>query len=340
MSLDNASEGAQNGMHLQRIHLVSRYVVLLLLAVLTVLAGCRAFEPETVVVNKPPDTFIIGAPMEEGGGYYHYHVFWYGSDQDGTVERFVWALTDTTVQDVDTTVDEEDVRFNPALDANHLDFAHWTTKKDSIFDFQINQGSLTSYRMTLHMVAQDDFGDFDRTPARLLFFANALGNPTISFFRVDQNPAGNDTVALAFGVVDTVGARKSYMLTWRGSTPNIRGYDLDALRLVDTVEPFDDGLLGYKWLIKGELGEDRGWYPKKPLPASSDSFSYFGDVTSLYFRNDGTAADPFHADLGSSVVSLLVNSTDVAGVEVLPFEQEFQIVVNYDPQTLILNKQQ
>ena len=85
------------------------------------LAGCRAFVPEAVIVNKAPETFIIGAPVEHGGGYYRFHVFWYGSDSDGRVERFVWALTDTTVQDDDTTDDEEDVRFNPALDSSTLD---------------------------------------------------------------------------------------------------------------------------------------------------------------------------------------------------------------------------
>ena len=73
-------------MYLLRNQFAPRLLVWLLLAAVTVLAGCRAFEPETVVVNKAPETYIIGAPMEEGGGYYHYHVYWYGSDQDGTVD--------------------------------------------------------------------------------------------------------------------------------------------------------------------------------------------------------------------------------------------------------------
>ena len=75
-----------------------------------VLTRCRAFQPEAVVVNKAPETYIIGAPAEDGGGYFHFHVYWYGSDEEGRVERFVWAVTDTTVQDDRTSDDEEDIR--------------------------------------------------------------------------------------------------------------------------------------------------------------------------------------------------------------------------------------
>ncbi len=102
--------------------LLSLWLTVVLVGLL-LFAGCRAFEPEAVIVNKAPETYIIGAPLENGGGYYHFHVYWYGSDEDGRVERFVFALTDTTVQDLDTAEDEEDTRFNPALDADHLEFA-------------------------------------------------------------------------------------------------------------------------------------------------------------------------------------------------------------------------
>ena len=34
---------------------------------LVIFAGCRAFEPEAVIVNKAPETYIIGAPPGERG---------------------------------------------------------------------------------------------------------------------------------------------------------------------------------------------------------------------------------------------------------------------------------
>ncbi len=305
-----------------------------------VLTGCRAFVPEAVIVNKAPETYIIGAPTESGGGYYHFHVYWYGSDADGRVERFVWALTDTTVQDEDTTEDEEDTRFNPALDASTLAIANWTTRTDSIFDFRIEQGTRPSADFTLHMVAIDDMGAYDRTPARLHFFSNTLGNPSIRFFRI----VGADTVALAAGQADTVGYRKPYTVGWKGETPNIVGYDRDALARVDTIYPFDDGLFGYKWQLLGDLGNncvptlEDCWHPRRFNESTGDSFSYFGEVSSLTFLNDGSSqTNPFRKLLPSGSVNLLVNSVDVAGVEVADFQREFRFLVNFDPQTIVLN---
>lgn len=305
-----------------------------------VLTGCRAFQPEAVVVNKPPETFIIGAPPYDGGGYYHFHVFWYGSDADGTVEKFVWALTDTTIQDEDTTDDEEDQRFNPALDASTLEIGRYTTRTDSVFDFKIDQGIAPSYDMTLHMVAIDDFGDFDRTPARLHFFSNTLGNPSLTFFRIE----GTDTIPIPQGVPDTVGFGFPYTVYWAGQSPNIRGFSEEQLAAADTVLPYWDGLLGFKYLLSGDLGgncvpslEDC-WNPRRFNEATGDSFSVFSDsVRTLAFRNDNSSDDPFGKLLPSGAVNLQVNSIDIAGVEVANFMRPFSFLVNFDPQTLILD---
>ena len=199
----------------------------------TLLFGCRAFEPEAVIVNRPPQTYIIGSPAETSGAYFHFHVFWYGTDEDGFVERYVWALTDTSLQDYteDSTGDEEDERFNPALNINHLEIGTWTTRTDTVFDFQINQGSNLSQNMTLHMVAQDDRGAFDRTPARLHFFSNAVGRPRVLFYR-DEIAEGNE-----FANFDTVAFGRPLFLRWTGSTPNIAAYDPVLLAQRDTVPP-------------------------------------------------------------------------------------------------------
>ena len=337
---------------------------LLFVAVLAVMAltGCRAFQPEAVVVNKAPETFIIGAPVENGGGYYRFRVFWYGSDTDGRVERFVWALTDTSVQDDETTDDEEDVRFNPALDASTLDIGHWTTKTDSIFNFTIFQGVTPSIDMTLHMVAVDDYGDFDRTPARLHFFSNTLGNPAINFFRV----VDDQMIPIAIGQADTVGFGVQYHVHWEGSSPNIRGYSAEALALADTVPdyrddleaglpvPLGDGLLGFKYRLIGELGGNcvpsltDCWSPRKFNEATGDSFSVFvlhdrdgnllPPIQDLIFKNEVQGSDdPFEKLLNSGAVNLEVNSIDVAGVEVSNFLRPYSFVVNFDPETIMLD---
>ncbi len=329
--------------------------------VVLLLTGCRAFQPEAVIVNKAPETFIIGAPLEHGGGYYRFHVFWYGSDTDGRVDRFVWALTDTSVQDEDTTDDEEDVRFNPALDSSTLDIGHWTTRTDSIFNFTIDQGVQPSYDMTLHMVAVDDFGDFDRTPARLHFFSNTLGNPIIKFFQVIDG----SMIEVPAGQADTVGFGVPYQVHWEGESPNIRGYSPEALALVDTVPdfradleaglpvPMGDGMLGFKYRILGDLGGNcvpsltDCWSPRKFNEASGDSFSVFvlhdrhGNllpaVQDLIFKNEAFSGDIFEKLLPSGAVNLEVNSVDVAGVEVANFMRPFTFMVNFDPETIMLD---
>jgi len=312
---------------------------LCVIAALVAVAGCRAFQPEAVQVNKAPETYIIGAPPEDSGGYYRFHVYWYGRDEDGRVERFVWALTDTSMQKPDTTEDEEDERFNPALDASTLAIGRWTTRTDSVFNFKIDDGVNTSADKTLHMVAVDDFGDYDRTPARLHFFTNTLGSPDLSFFRVE----GSDTIAVVAGQVDTVGFGMLYEVTWRGRSPNVRGYSPAALRLVDTVAPYDDGLFGYKWKLNGALGGNCQpsltdcWRPRNFDAATNDSFSYFAPVTRLVFANDGSGDSPFLKRLPSGTVSVEVNSIDIAGVEVANYLRPFDFSVNFDPETKILN---
>ncbi len=301
--------------------------------------GCRAFQPVTTVVNKPPETYLTGAPTEHGGGYYRFHVYWYGRDLDGRVERFAWALTDGTLQDPHSNDDEEDQRFNPALNASTLDIARWTTRTDSVFSFTIDDGASPSASLTLHMAAQDDQGAYDRTPARLHFFANSLGNPVLSFFRVE----GTDTVPLARGEVDTVGYGRPRRLLWRAQSPNLRGYGEAALALLDTLPPVTDGILGYKWRVDGIPGEDCDatlvdcWHPRRFDEATNDSFSYFGSGTGVLLRNDGSDRSILGRLLPSGTLTLTANAIDIAGVEVAEGARQQKIVVNRDPQTLVLD---
>ncbi|MBK9471668.1 MAG: hypothetical protein IPO18_05210 [bacterium] len=328
--------GVPTGLPAVRLRALTAAVALLLAVTL---GGCRAFHPEAALVNKAPETYIIGAPTEHGGGYYRFHVYWYGRDEDGYIERFVWALSSGTAQDPRTDDDEEDRFFNPGVNASTLAVGHWTTRTDSIFNFTVDNGANPSAERTLHLVALDDRGAFDRTPARLHFFANSLGSPTMQFFRIN----GTDTVAMAPGAVDTVGYGHPYRLAWLARSLNIRGYGDETLALLDTLPPLTDGIVGYKWLIRGLPGEECDttnedcWHPRRFNESTNDSFSYFGDDTALRFANDGSATGTFQRLLPSGTIEVHANAIDIAGVEVAESERRFRFIVNFDPQTLLLD---
>ncbi len=308
-----------------------------LLVVVVALVGCRAFQPETVIVNHPPETYITGAPQEGFGGQFHFHVFWTGTDRDGHVERFVWALTDSTIQDPETEEDDEDTRFNPAEFSQTLEIGHWTTRTDTVFDFQIGNGSITSADKTFHIVAVDDRGDFDRTPARLYFLSNALGAPYIDFYSdVEQTPATR------FADFDTIGYAHPYEFTWAGGTPNINSYTEAQLAQTDTLPPLD-GLFGFKYrlpldVICDDISQDC-WQPAVLNPQTNRLESYYSEVNHLQFTSDNSGSDVFHRRLSPSVHTLLVNTVDVAGVEIPVAEQPLNFVINYDPDTRILRNE-
>lgn len=335
------SHGQLAGKALTDMRIQTRQVAgYLLIGVLTlsILFGCRAFEPETVIVNKAPETYLTGAPVEEGGGLFHYHLFWRGTDHDGRVTRFVWALTDSTIQDLDTDDDEEDARFNPAVNINTLDIAEWTTRTDTIIDFQINSGSTTARDMTFHIVAVDDRGDFDRTPARLYFLSNTLGQPSLRFYNsLDQTEENRIAGA------DTIGYGQPFTLSWRGSTPNIANFTEAALAESDEVGLLD-GLNGYKYRLPSDVicdavNEDC-WFPREFNPQLNRLASVFREVVSLSFSNDGSPTDDVTTRrLTHGVHQLLVNTIDVAGVEIPVDKRVLNFVVNYDPDTYILGQE-
>lgn len=307
--------------------------LLLSLLVLSALFGCRAFQPEIVVVNKPPETYIMGAPAESSGGYYHFHLYWYGTDADGEVTRFVWALTDSSVQDPEREGDEEDTRFNPATNVTTLQIGHYTVRTDSVFDFQINLDANLAAGKTFHIVAIDDRGDFDRTPARLQFITNAIGTPRLTFYH--SLTAGQGAV---FANYDTIGYGQPFEISWQATTPNLRSYEPELLALRDTVPPLD-GLFGYKYRVVDIPCNDTTddcWQPRYFDTVSGDSVSFFGTISGLAFSNDDTGPTIYQRRLPQGLHRILVNTLDMAGVEIPPSNQALNYVLNYDPGTRIL----
>ncbi len=325
---------------------------LALLLAMTLLYGCRAFDPEPVILNRPPDTWIVGAPAETTGGRFQRHLYWFGSDVDGQVVQYIYAITDSTVQKPNDPdgLDEENERFNPALDVTTLiDNAErkvgWTTKSDSVFTFVVDRGSVTAKDVTFHIVAVDDRGAIDRTPARLHFFDNSLGNPEIRFeLYIDEGPGGTappewklhwvgsrDQVDLAASPESSsrpfIGFGRRFRLTWDASSPNgpIVGYRFKATQddggfTPPAVEGRKQWDLGLTEMV---YQNDR---PPSTLPAACDS------VTAV-----GCSPDEVRFSSGNYVLS--VEALDAALVESAPGAGEISFEVNYPPETMLFRGQ-
>jgi hypothetical protein len=327
---------------------------LVVLLALVLFYGCRAFDPEPVVVNSPPETFIPGAPAETTGTRFLRHLYWYGTDSDGEVVRFIYAITDSSVQDHETLdEDEEDALFDPADDVttlvpNEERRIGYTTKTDSIFLFQIDRGSTPSKDITFHIVAVDDRGRMDPTPARLHFFDNSLGNPTLEFTvytwetlsdgsqdwvkRWIGSPTG-PAIGRSPELTETpvVGFSRRFKIEWVASSPNgaIDGYRFLAGQGTNAAyTPPDDA-----------QGESQ-WSP------AATSFTYLNDVPPANFPAceldpltgqilEASVCPPDSVRWPSDDYRVSVEALDIALVESEESAGILRFSVNYAPETTL-----
>jgi hypothetical protein len=322
------------------------FLALLLLLSLTLLYGCRAYDPEPPIINRAPETYITGAPAETTGTGFSRHMFWYGSDVDGEVVQFIYAITDSTVRDLEDPQnrDEEDGRFNPAEDVTTLEttderFVGWTTKTDSIFKFTVDRGPTSSKDITFHIVAVDDRGAVDPTPARLYFFNNSLGNPRIRFRLLADVGTGADPVweerwtGDYLGVDDDspeasaipfAGFERRFRVEWEASSPNgeIVGYRYRT----------EQGLGGFEPpRIQGEKQWDSdktGFEFTNSEPPSSELGTNCAD--------DASGCDPARVRFPSGNYNLSVEALDIALVESDVGTGDLDFAVNYPPETQLV----
>jgi hypothetical protein len=143
-------------------------LLLCLFAILTAV-GCRKALAPNVDRNKAPETWITAAPFDtittkKGDPVgvtsipIRFHVYWAGSDQDGAVTGYYWAVTETIPS----------VRRLPGPRASDY---HFTTKTDSTFIFNVAE-DVPDRLHEFYIYAVDDQGKPDPTPARFVF--NAL----------------------------------------------------------------------------------------------------------------------------------------------------------------------
>lgn len=163
--------------------------------------------------------------------------------------------------------------------------------------------------------------------------------PEIATLRLLSN-AGNDT--LAFAPMDTVPFGRSFGFAWSGYSPSVEVYTPQLLAQMDSVPPLD-GIIGYQFstALLGCLPTDpECWRPRRFVEVTGDSVPYFSSMTSLWFANDGSRSDYLHQRLPSGVHELFLNARDVDGMEIEESRRDFAFVVNYDPETLILDGEQ
>ena len=70
-------------------------VLALLLSCLTFFSGCE--KDHATRTNKPPHVTVTGDPPQGGVTNYYVTISWVGSDEDGVVKYFIYAIDDTTV---------------------------------------------------------------------------------------------------------------------------------------------------------------------------------------------------------------------------------------------------
>jgi hypothetical protein len=186
--------------------------------------------------------------------------------------------------------------------------------------------------------SRDDYPDLIATTCSIRVVANdEPPYPFISSFWKSDLGGANE---IPFAVGDTLAFGQPFRLRWSGTAPSIEGMDPQMLAALDTVYPYDDGLLGYKYDLLDQNcipSLDDCWSPKFFNEATGDSVSYFGSASSLDFHNDGSGADTFHKLLPSGAFPIKLNTLDVAGLEIPERPQTFNFVVNFDPETIMLD---
>lgn len=70
---------------------VSLYFIILL-----IFTGCTKKPKSVDVQNQAPETYIVNVPPDSSYIYHARIIYWYGTDADGIVTRYDWAIDDTT----------------------------------------------------------------------------------------------------------------------------------------------------------------------------------------------------------------------------------------------------
>lgn len=206
------------------------------LCLIVLIAGCRRNQPTLVDTNEAPETELWYSPPDSSEYQYLVHLYWRGTDNDGTVERYIWTIQDS--------LNVGETAWNPAQRLRDLRSGHITSATDSVFAFTAFKNvagvGIRKNRQAFYMASIDDNGVIDPSPAAVEFIATIDKLPTIDFtvhINGKTNPYSSDRTELA----DTVGMYRPFSISFHGETVN--GLKKDP----DTGEIVDDGIRAYTW---------------------------------------------------------------------------------------------
>lgn len=180
------------------------------------------------------DNFGRPVPPVEGRLPVHYHLYWAGSDHDGAVTGYYWALTETLA-----------VSPGPGFGVPELpgpkprDY-HYTKKSDSIFVFNVSVDA-PEREHAFFVYSVDDKGKVDPTPAKLTFRA---------YDRFPPIPVLDVARATGFVYIPSAG----------GVTAIQRSYDIHGSFIAGNPVPVDAVPSGALLTF--------AWHAVKPLPTS------------------------------------------------------------------------
>jgi hypothetical protein len=276
------------------------------LALLMILPACRKEEPP-LDRNKPPETYLTSSPAETTATDYRVHMYWRGTDNDGVVTRYMWYISDTLVTlDPANNPDAEGLDWNPeARIADYL-LGRFTTRTDTVITFtgyDAERGAQIN-RQAFHIVAIDDGGDLDPTPARLQFLARVRGVPIVQFW----TDVGGGDVPYNPYALDTISMFVPFSIKFRGTTIN-------------------NIITGYRWSYGNEVLPDYNGDGTPDWLIPSDQ----SEIVSIELPNSGTEVIP------SGIFNFKAIARDEAGAlsrtDLITGVGVCRVVVNHDPDT-------
>jgi hypothetical protein len=164
-----------------------RFRVRVVLCLLALIAGFGCRKPLTPNVdrNLAPETWITAAPIDSltqkdanGNPIFpdlnnytipvRFHMFWAGSDRDGAIAGYFWAVTETTLSTINP--DGGPPGPPPPLPGPKPGDYHFTTRTDTSFIFNVSEQQ-PDRQHAFYIYAVDNQGKGDPTPAHFVFIA-------------------------------------------------------------------------------------------------------------------------------------------------------------------------